>query len=323
MNHAIDEDGKVGIKQVEIRQENKLKLLGRQLPKDNVRLTHLKLNEEPTAEITSDPDQINDQVVKFFSRLWQEEKIEEREMEEYLHSYNKTIQSTVDKPDLSLVIDTIMHTNNSSPGPDGIPFVAWRKVATLAGPIFVEVIEALGEGIAPPKDFNHATLFVLPKENFNYLVKKTRPISVPNTANRIISTTIKRVIAPPAIAVLHESQAALAGRDIGQNVIDFNEFYYSHLEKGTQAHLLFLDFEKAFDSVSHKFILKMLEKLSFPRWVINTVKGLLNQLGVWTTITGATPRFIEVGRGVKQGCPLSPLLYCYVHNSFLDQQRLL
>ncbi len=91
---------------------------------------------------------------------------------------------------------------------------------------------------------------------------------------------------------------------IGDNVKDFNEFFYSRLEKNQQGYLLFMDFEKAFDSVSHKFIFKVLKKMNYPPWVINSIQGLLQGLGVWTTITGANTQFIKVRRGVKQGAAL-------------------
>jgi ribonuclease HI/exonuclease III len=300
-------------------KDNRVKALGRELPTDKARLTFVKDSECLTAPLVTDPEQITDRVVTFFSKLWEEEYIEEEVVDNYLEDFSKTITQVIAQPTIQNFEEAIEATKNSASGPDSIPFAAWRAISAIAAPVFLQVATALGEGNSPPEGFNHANLFVIPKKGGSRMVKKTRPISVPNTDNRIISTVIKSTITPATIDTVNPNQTALLGRNIGDNVKDFNEFFYSRLEKNQQGYLLFMDFEKAFDSVSHKFIFKVLKKMNYPPWVINSIQGLLQGLGVWTTITGANTQFIKVGRGVKQGCPLSPILYAIILDPLLER----
>ena len=74
-----------------------------------------------------------------------------------------------------------------------------------------------------------------------------------------------------------EQSAYIKGRYIGANarlILDIFE-YCQH--KDLDGILLFLDFEKAFDSVEYKFIFKTLEKLNFGPNFIGMIKTLYNK----------------------------------------------
>ena len=72
------------------------------------------------------------------------------------------------------VIRAIKSTNNSSPGPVGIPFVAYHTFIDVAAPIIYKVAELMQQGETPPQDFNYGNLFIIPKDN-TIFIEKTRP----------------------------------------------------------------------------------------------------------------------------------------------------
>ena len=93
----------------------------------------------------------------------------------------------------------IVNTNNSSPGRDGIPFKARRKVADLAAPAF---LAAYHEMVAPDgldrmrsewATFNESLVVFLPKNATHTLPdgmdvfspSNLRPLNITNTDNRI------------------------------------------------------------------------------------------------------------------------------------------
>ena len=65
-----------------------------------------------------------------------------------------------------------------------------------------------------------------------------------------------------------------------------------------------VDFEKAFDCVSHDSISRALRAFSIPPWLIATINDMYN--GASTTIGSPTA---HVKRGIKQGDPLSSVLF--------------
>ena len=82
---------------------------------------------------------------------------------------------------------------------------------------------------------------------------------------------------------------------------------------GSNFHILFMDTAKAFDSVDHSFIFEAVRRAGLPQWFQRLVAGLLHSVKVRPAIRGAPDIWIHIHRGVKQGCPLSPILFviCY------------
>lgn len=72
---------------------------------------------------------------------------------------------------------------------------------------------------------------------------------------------------------------------------------------------MFIDFYKAFDTVEHSFIFEALSKFGFCRSFIKMIHTLYNGINSCVSLaSGTSPRF-SVGRGIRQGCPISPSLF--------------
>lgn len=72
---------------------------------------------------------------------------------------------------------------------------------------------------------------------------------------------------------------------------------------------LFLDIEKAFDSVWHKGLLFKLNVLGVPRYIVKIIKSYLENRKLRIRINQEESEEISPQKGVPQGSPLSPLLY--------------
>lgn len=95
-------------------------------------------------------------------------------------------------------------------------------------------------------------------------MKNYRPISLINTDFIIIAFVFAIRLQNVLSSIINENQAAyVKGKQIGKNVrLILDIFYYCNTEDddGTCI-LLFLDFEKAFDSVEWNVLFKVLEWL--------------------------------------------------------------
>jgi hypothetical protein len=93
--------------------------------------------------------------------------------------------------------------------------------------------------------------------------------------------------------------------------------------------VLKLDFENAFDTIEHDIIFKILHHNGFsPQW-INLVKSLLTSVSSSILLNGVPGKQFVCKRGVRQGDPLSPLLFVLggdllqsAVNSLLDRGEL-
>ncbi|MFN9911973.1 MAG: reverse transcriptase domain-containing protein, partial [Pirellulaceae bacterium] len=152
------------------------------------------------------------------------------------------------------------------------------------------------------------------------LPQETRPISIPNTDNRIISFCVQQNLQPCLNSfLLPQQKAFLHGRRINANIEDFNQRFYYSLSRRQQHLLLLVDFQKAYDSVDHTFLFKLVEYIGLPWWLCNIVKMLLTNLRVRFTPPFDTYESIPVTRGVKQGCPLAPLLFLLLIDPIISQ----
>lgn len=73
--------------------------------------------------------------------------------------------------------------------------------------------------------------------------------------------------------------------------------------------LILLDSEKAFDRVEHKYVWEILEKIGLGGNFLKLVKALLPNFVLKVHVNGRFTEEIPLSRGVRQGFPLSPLLF--------------
>ena len=151
------------------------------------------------------------------------------------------------------------------------------------------------------------------------MIADTRPLSVTNTDNRILAAAVARAITPAVLDFADPAQKGfLNGRNGNEHVVDVNTFFFDGVENNTERHLFLLDTAKAFDSIEHSWIHLILAKLDFPPWLRFFVRGALDKVKVSPFFGHQTSKWIDILRGVKQGCPLSPLLFIIAFDPLLS-----
>ena len=80
-----------------------------------------------------------------------------------------------------------------------------------------------------------------------------------------------------------------------------------------------LDLANAFDRVNHTFLFQVMQRYGFAPYFINWVKACISSPWIAPLINGRAAPFFQASRGLRQGCPLSPLLYA-IQASVLSYQ---
>ena len=73
-----------------------------------------------------------------------------------------------------------------------------------------------------------------------------------------------------------------------------------------------VDFEKAFDSIEHNFVIATLRQYGFAENFIKWMKLLLSDNQSCIMINGYITDFFQVNRGTKQGNPISPYTFILI-----------
>ena len=143
-----------------------------------------------------------------------------------------------------------------------------------------------------------------------YTASDTRPLAIVNTDNRIIASSLGLAWEPIFNKWVSKLQRGfLRGRSMLANVLDIDEEAMTISLKESCGGLVLFDFKAAFSSIDHDYLLRCLEHIGMPRPALNAVRALYSQVRCALQFKGETYGAFDMTAGVRQGCPLSPLLF--------------
>jgi hypothetical protein len=292
--------------------------------------------------LTTNQDEILEEEFKFYKKLYEnqdtpqngEKDEDEKENSEWNKLFNME-SPKVDEDDWENLLKPITNEEihkiikesplEKSPGNDGYTNdfykYYWEELKDFLIPAYNEALSS-GELCITQR---RGVISLLPKEGKDPRhIKNWRPITLLNSDYKYLAKCLAdrcRDILPKIIG--KDQNGFVKGRQIGSNVIRLLDMIESCKEENIKGLTLNIDIEKAFDSISWKFLYKALEFFNFPIQFIEWIKGLYQGGEVCIMNNGHTSKFIHLGRGVRQGCPMSPplfviaieLLSLYIQNS--------
>ena len=101
-------------------------------------------------------------------------------------------------------------------------------------------------------------------------------------------------------------------KSINKLLGDFTSYLNEGLSKNQHSLILFIDFSKAFDTLSHEKILKYLNKVGIRGQCLKWFENYLDNRTYRVKVDNALSREVKVTHGVPQGSKLGPLLY-HIH----------
>ena len=201
---------------------------------------------------------------------------------------------------------------NKSPGPDGIPAEFYQRFWYVIEDLYFEYITRVENDVFPAIKNTSITTIIYKNKGDIDLLAYYRPIALMNVDIKILTKLLSMRLVTVLPSIIHRSQTALYGRTIGDNIHLVRDIIDLANKTDEDAALLFLDQEKAFDRVDHQFLYKVLEKFGFGDRFIRWIRLIYSNASTKINVNGFLTDNIPLKCGVRQGCPLSALLYVLI-----------
>ena len=201
--------------------------------------------------------------------------------------------------------------DNKSPGEDGFTKEFYQTFFDLIGKDLLNSYnDSLHKGSLSISQ-KRGSITLIPKGDVNLTdLKNWRPITLLNVDYKLLSKVLAKRMELLLPKLIHTDQTGfINGRYIGQNIRLLCDIMELLDTKKSQGIFLFVDFDKAFDTLEWSFILKTLEAFNFGDNFKKWVSVLYNNVQSSVMNGGFMTNYFEISRGVRQGCPLSPSLF--------------
>lgn len=210
--------------------------------------------------------------------------------------------------------------NNKAVGPDDLPAEVIKLIdednLTLLEIMFNKIYN---KGIYP-RDWLKSTFIPIPKKKNAKTCNEYSLISLMSHALKIFLKILHNRIYKRCEANIKDTQFGFRGgmgtrealfgiRVLVQNCRDVHKDVF----------LCFVDYEKAFDKVQHEKLISILRKTDLDERDIRCIQNLYWQQKADVRTNGYTTDDVEIRRGVRQGCILSPLLFNLYSEAVFDE----
>jgi hypothetical protein len=203
---------------------------------------------------------------------------------------------------------------SKSPGLDGLPFELYSYLFQSSlpfGDLLVSVLQDAFGG-AFPSSWQQTRMVLLYKKGDPQLLANWRPLSLINSDAKLFTKLLANRFNRVLPKLINPYQTGfLPNRLISDNGW-FNQLIMSHLRSvapSLPSVAVLLDQEKAYDRVHPEYLRLVLLRFGFPGSLVSALSSLFFGTQISVSVNGWLGAPISQLRGLRQGDPLSPLLF--------------
>ena len=200
--------------------------------------------------------------------------------------------------------------SGKSPGLDGIPAELLKHSGEAGVKALHYLCTKIWETCTWPDDWKLQEFVMLYKKGNAKECGNYRTIALISHASKILLIIILNRM---KIKVEEELSDCQAGYQTNRGTIDMLFTLQLLIEKirnsEDEAFIIFIDYSKAFDSVNHNHLFDTMIKMGFPTHLVSLIAALYDNQKATIRWNGEHCDFFRIGKGVRQGCILSPHLF--------------
>ena len=264
-------------------------------------------------EVTMDTAEIQRSMRDYYKQLYA------NKMDKFLKKHNfprlnqeeiENINRTITSTEIETVIKNL--PTNKRPGPDGFTGEFYETFREKLTPILLKLFQNIPEGGTQPYSFYKATITLKPKPDKD--VTKTenyRPISLMNNGAKILNKILANRIQQHIKRIIqHDQGGFIPGRQEFFNIRkSINAIHHINKLKEKKYMIISIDAEKAFNKIQHPFKIKTLQKVGTEGTYLNITEAIYDKPIANIVLNDEKLKPFPLTSGIRQGCPLPPLLF--------------
>lgn len=294
------------------------------LEKRNFNIKYIKSLIKKDNKLTYNHDEIMEEQYNFYKDLYSSKHKDSKKLENFLTKEEKTkvpqltpnqkelCDTPLDISELALALKELV--NDKSPGSDGFTTNFYKFFWTDIKDILYESYLYSFENKRLSQSQRIGIINLIPKKDKDIrFLKNWRPVSLLNTDYKILTKALAIRLQKVISNLVHTDQVGyIKGRNIGENIRTIADIIECTRLSNIPGMIALIDFEKAFDSIEWDFLFDTLKLFNFGEDFIRWIKILYTDITACTTNNGYNSKFFVLSRSIRQGCPISALLFILV-----------
>lgn len=207
---------------------------------------------------------------------------------------------------------------NRAPGMDGLPVefykTFWPKIKKMYHKVAIH-FQQTGQ---LPNSMKKMAIIPIPKAGDRTKLKNWRPLSLMNTDYKLLSRIYSKRISSVVSSLLESDQSyCVPGKTIYRNLHKIRNIIHQANIENSPLGILALDQSAAFNNISHKYLIFLLQHQGFGPQLCKDITALLQNTYGYVKMGSTLLAPFIFKKGIRQGEPLAGPLYIISIEPFL------
>jgi hypothetical protein len=272
-------------------------------------LKQLSKDIKETARIQGNTDE--NEFLQYYEKLWNTTNTNESQLECYSADY---LHASITLEELEKTLK--LTTDGKTPGQDNINSELYKYAPQEFKLRLLQFFNNIYRENRIPNQWRNAVITPIFKKGDRREPKNYRGISILNTCDTIHSKILNMKLQNYSEEFMTETQNGFRkGRSCTDPTFCLKLLIEKRKEFNLETHLLFIDYEKAFDNLQRQISFNILKSRHIPDTLFKEIVNIYTQNKIMIKFNNKLSKPKEINKGIRQGCPLSPTLF----NIYLDE----
>ena len=201
-------------------------------------------------------------------------------------------------------------TTNKASGGDGIPVELFQILKDDAVKVLHSICQQIWKTQQWPQDWKRSVFIPIPKKGNAKECSNYHTIALISHASKVMLKILQARLQQYVNRELPDVQAGFRkGRGTRDQIANIRWIMEKAREFQKNIYFCFIDYAKAFDCVDHNKLWKILKEMGIPDHLICLLRNLYAGQEATVRTGHGTTDWFQIGKGVHQGCILSPCLF--------------